>query len=85
VKSAGCGVFLNRRYPLSEWRTMESTEIETAGRNQTGQEPYMNVRTITTVILAVALMASAAGVCAAEQSGQGYPYTGPNTPVMTSA
>ena len=46
----------------------------------------MNVRTITSLILAVALMASAAGVCAAEQSGQGgrYPYTGPNTPVMTS-
>jgi hypothetical protein len=45
----------------------------------------MNVRTITTLILAVALMASAAGVCAAEQSGQGSPYTGPDTPIMTSA
>jgi hypothetical protein len=46
----------------------------------------MNVRTITRFILAVALMV-AAGVCAAEQSGQGdaYPYTGPNAPVMTTA
>jgi len=34
---------------------------------------------ITTFILAVALMASAADVCAAEQSGQGRPYTGPDT------
>jgi len=47
----------------------------------------MNVRTITSFILAVALMASAASVCAAEESGQGgsYPYTGPNAPVMTTA
>ena len=45
----------------------------------------MNVRTITSFILAVALMTSAAGVCAAEQSGQGNPYTGPDTPVMTTA
>jgi hypothetical protein len=46
----------------------------------------MNVRTITSFILAVALMASA-GVCAAGQSGHGgrYPYTGPDTPIMTSA
>jgi hypothetical protein len=44
----------------------------------------MNVRTITSLILAAALMASAAGVCAAEQSGR-YPYTGPDTPVMTTA
>jgi hypothetical protein len=51
----------------------------------------MNVRTITSFIfavgfiLAVALMASAAGVYAAEQSGHGDPYTGPDTPVMTAA
>jgi hypothetical protein len=47
----------------------------------------MNVRTITSFILAVALMASAADVFAAGQSGQGgrYPYTGPDTPIMTSA
>ena len=45
----------------------------------------MNIRTITRLVLAVALMASAAGICAAEQSGQGRPYTGPDTPVMTSA
>ena len=64
---------------------MEGTAIETAGQNRTGEETYMNVRTITTFILAVALMASAAGVCAAEQPGQGRPYTGPDTPVMTSA
>jgi hypothetical protein len=64
---------------------MERTAFEKAGRNQTGEETHMNVRTITTLILAVALMVSAAGVCAAEQSGQGRPYTGPDTPVMTSA
>jgi hypothetical protein len=45
----------------------------------------MNVHTITNFILAVALMASAVGVCAAEQAGQGRPYTGPDTPVMTTA
>jgi hypothetical protein len=45
----------------------------------------MNVRTITTLILAVAFIASAAGVYAAEQSSRGSPYTGPDTPVMTSA
>ena len=64
---------------------MESTAFMKASQNQTGEETYMNVRTITTFILAVALMASAAGVCAAEQSGEGRPYTGPDTPVMTSA
>ena len=40
----------------------------------------MNVRTITSFILAVALIASAGGVYAAEQAGQGSPYTGPDTP-----
>jgi hypothetical protein len=45
----------------------------------------MNVRTITSFILAVVLMASAGGVYAAEQAGQGSPYTGPDTPVMTTA
>jgi len=57
----------------------------------------MNVRTITSLILTVALMASAAGVCAAEQSAAGvraaeqsgqdgrYPYVGPDTPIMTTA
>jgi hypothetical protein len=45
----------------------------------------MNVRTITSFILAVALMASAGDVYAAEQAGQGRPYTGPDTPVMTTA
>ena len=64
---------------------MESTAFMKASQNQTGEETHMNVRTITTFILAVALMASAAGVCAAEQSGQGRPYTGSDTPVMTSA
>ena len=64
---------------------MESTASEKAGQNQTGQETHMNVRKIISFILAVALMASAAGVSAAEQSGQGRPYTGPDTPVMTTA
>ena len=64
---------------------MESTAFEKASQNQTGEESHMNVRTITALILAVALMETAAGVCAAEQFGQGRPYTGPDTPVMTSA
>ena len=45
----------------------------------------MNVRAITGFILAVALMASGGGVYATEQAGQGMPYTGPDTPVMTTA
>jgi len=44
----------------------------------------MNVRKITRFILALALMGSAAGVGASEQAGP-YPYTGPDTPVMTTA
>ena len=44
----------------------------------------MSVRTVTSLVLAVALMASAAGLSAGEQSGH-YPYTGPDTPVMTTA
>ena len=44
----------------------------------------MNVRTITRFILALVLMASAVSTYAAEQSGQGYPYTGPDAPVMTT-
>jgi hypothetical protein len=45
----------------------------------------VNVRAITRFILAVALMASAGGVYPAEQSSQGTPYTGPDTPVTTTA
>jgi hypothetical protein len=45
----------------------------------------MNVRAISSFILAIALMALAGGVYPAEQSGQGTPYTGPDTPVTTSA
>ena len=45
----------------------------------------MNVRTITSFILAVALMVSIGGVYAAEQAGEGRPNTGPDTPVMTTA
>ena len=45
----------------------------------------MNVRTITKYILAVALIASAGSVLAAEQSGQGTPHTGPDRAVMTTA
>jgi len=46
----------------------------------------MNARTITGfILLAVVLTASAGGVDAAEQAGQGRPYTGPDTPVMTTA
>jgi hypothetical protein len=44
----------------------------------------MNVRTIIRIIVAAALMASAAPILAAERSGQGLPYTGPDTPVMTT-
>ena len=52
---------------------------------QTGQEIHMNARTISSLILAVALMAAAVGVGAAEQAGQGNPYTGPDMPIMTTA
>ena len=45
----------------------------------------MNVRTISKYILAVALIASAGSVLAAEQSGQGNPHTGPDRAVMTTA
>ncbi len=45
----------------------------------------MNVHTITGYVLAVALLAPAAGAIAAEQSGQGGPYTGPEQAVMTTA
>ena len=45
----------------------------------------MNIRTITRFVLAAALIASAGGVYPAQQSGQGSPYTGPDTPVMTTA
>jgi hypothetical protein len=65
----------------ARWKAPQSK----AGQNQTGQEIQMNVRTITSFILAVALMASAGGVYPAEQSGQGIPYTGPDTPVTTTA
>jgi hypothetical protein len=44
----------------------------------------MNVRSIASFILAVVLMASAGGVSAVEQGSQVNPYTGPDTPVMTS-
>jgi hypothetical protein len=43
----------------------------------------MNVRTITSFILALALMATAAGVRAAEQACP-YPYAGPDAFVMTT-
>lgn len=45
----------------------------------------MNLRTITGQLIAVALIAPAAGVFAAELSGQGGPYTGPDQAVMTTA
>jgi len=45
----------------------------------------MNVRTIALFVLAVALMALTGGIYSAEQSGQGSPYAGPDTPVTTTA
>jgi hypothetical protein len=44
----------------------------------------MNIRTITSLILAVTLAAPVSAVFGAEQSGR-WPYTGPNTPVLTTA
>jgi hypothetical protein len=44
----------------------------------------MNIRTITSLVLAVTLVAPAAAVFGAEQSGR-WPYTGPDTPVLTTA
>ena len=46
----------------------------------------MNVPTIAgLILLAVVLMAPAGGVYAGEQAGQGGPYIGPDTPVITTA
>jgi len=45
----------------------------------------MNLRKITGQLVAIALVAPAAGILAAEQSGQGGPYTGPDQAVMTTA
>jgi hypothetical protein len=61
---------------------MESTAIQSRSESDWQGDPH-EVRAIISFILAVALMASAAGVCAAEQSGSS-PYTGPDTPVMTT-
>lgn len=47
----------------------------------------MNVLTIASFVLALVLLASGAAVNSAEQPSEDgrYPYTGPNTPVMTTA
>jgi hypothetical protein len=45
----------------------------------------VNVRMMTSFILAIALMVWIGGVYAAEQAGESRPYTGPDTPVMTTA
>ena len=45
----------------------------------------MNVRTSTSLILAMPLLAPAAGVLAAEKSGERMPYTGPDKAVFTTA
>jgi hypothetical protein len=85
VKSAGCGDFLHRadiRFGLAR---DESAAIHQAGGIRTGQEIDMNLRTITGQLIAVALIAPAAAVFAAEPSGQGGPYTGPDQAVMTTA
>jgi hypothetical protein len=52
---------------------------------QAGREIDLNVHTITGYVLAVALIAPAAGAIAAEQPDQGGPYTGPDDAVMTTA
>ena len=44
----------------------------------------MNARTIMRFILALVLMTSAVSVYAVDQFGPGYPYTGPDAPVMTT-
>ena len=61
---------------------MEITAIESRSEAEWLGGPIVNLRTITSVILAVALMVSIGGVYAAEQAGE--PYTGPDTPVMTT-
>jgi hypothetical protein len=45
----------------------------------------MNVRSITSFVLAAVLMASAGGASAVELGDQVNPYAGPDTPVMTSS
>ena len=68
MKSAGCGVFLHRAAIRFSVAHDGSTAIQQAGQNQTGQEIHMNVRTITSLIFAVALTAPVAGVFAGENS-----------------
>jgi hypothetical protein len=48
------------------------------------REIHMNVRTITRLSLAAALIATAGGVFAAERSGPANPYTGPDQAVITT-
>ena len=45
----------------------------------------MNVRTITSVVLAIALMVPVVATFAADNPSKPFPYTGPNEPVMSTA
>ena len=85
VNSARYGVFPHRARMRYRCRPVESTAIEAGHELDWRGDLLVNVRAISSFILAVALMALTAGLYPAEQSGQGTPYTGPDTPVTTSA
>jgi hypothetical protein len=70
----GVAFLRHRGDMLSAWSAMRSTTIGQAGHNRSGQESHMNVRTITSFVLAVALMATTAGVYAAQQFGRDGVY-----------
>jgi len=85
VKSARCGDFLHRAGIRFGVARDESAAIHQAGGIRTGQEIDMNLRKITGQLVAIALIAPAVGILAAELSGQGGPYSGPDQAVMTTA
>jgi hypothetical protein len=85
VNSAGVASFHIAPVSASDAAQWRAPQLK-AGQNLDWRgDTLVNVRAITSFILAVALMASAGGVYPAEQSGQGSPYTGPDTPVTTTA
>ena len=85
MNSAGVASFHIAPHPLQVPARWRAPQLK-AGQNLDWRgDSFVNVRAITSLILAVALMTSAGGVYPAEQSGQGSPYTGPDTPVTTTA
>jgi hypothetical protein len=61
------------------------TAIEQPSHMRLAQEIDMNVRTITTLLISVALMATTAGVYAAQQFGRDSVYVHAGTPATSAA